>query len=181
MQIGNAAIDDEALFRGRYDYFGSHALISPETSEIIRNNCSYLVQSGQRNSSQECISALEKTIFDTRGINIYNIYVPVCPSVDLTSKPEKASVTKFDPCKDYVNGYLNRAQVQEAMHANVTKLDHEWTHCSRLTRWNDKATSTLSLLQEFMDNGLRVLIYSGDVDGVVPVTSTQYAVEEIEP
>ncbi|WCJ44105.1 serine carboxypeptidase-like 40 [Euphorbia peplus] len=177
--IGNAVIDWETIHLGIYDYYGSHALISPQTSERIRNNCSFPTQLGQRNSSKECNLALEQAILDTKVINTYNIYTPLCPYVDLTSKPENASVTNFDPCRDYVFEYLNRAQVQEAMHANVTKLDHNWKPCSRLISWNDRSISSLSLLQEFMDKGLRVLVYSGDVDGVVPVTSTQYALKKL--
>ena len=40
----------------------------------------------------------------------------------------------FDPCSDYyVNAYLNDPDVQKALHANVTRLDHPWNAC-RYTR-----------------------------------------------
>jgi hypothetical protein len=36
----------------------------------------------------------------------------------------------FDPCSDYyVNAYLNDPDVQRALHANVTRLDHPWSAC----------------------------------------------------
>ena len=36
----------------------------------------------------------------------------------------------FDPCSDYyVNAYLNDPDVQKALHANVTRLDHPWSAC----------------------------------------------------
>ncbi|WCJ18580.1 serine carboxypeptidase-like 40 [Euphorbia peplus] len=178
--IGNAAIDDESDNLGMYDYFGNHALISPETNEQIQKECNFTPE-GQKNLSRECTEARNKADNDVANIDIYNIYYPLCRTSKLTRKPKKASLVNFDPCSDYyVHAYLNRAQVQEAMHANVTKLDHDWQPCSDVIRsWNYNSISSLSLLRDFMDNGLRVLVYSGDIDGRVPVTSTQYALKKL--
>lgn len=39
-------------------------------------------------------------------------------------------IKKMDPCSDYyVYAYLNRPNVQKALHANVTKLDYDWQPC----------------------------------------------------
>lgn len=67
----------------------------------------------------------------------------------------------FDPCSDYyVSAYLNRPDVQEAMHANVTKLGHEWQPCSDvITKWNDSPVTIIPLLREFMKNGIRLWIF----------------------
>lgn len=36
----------------------------------------------------------------------------------------------YDPCaSDYTELYLNRPEVQKALHANVTKIPYPWTHC----------------------------------------------------
>ena len=36
----------------------------------------------------------------------------------------------YDPCvAEYTTEYLNRPDVQEALHANVTKISYPWTHC----------------------------------------------------
>ena len=36
----------------------------------------------------------------------------------------------MDPCSDsYVYAYLNNPEVQKALHANVTKLSHDWQPC----------------------------------------------------
>ncbi|KAJ8619033.1 hypothetical protein MRB53_015219 [Persea americana] len=64
-----------------------------------------------------------------------------------TPSPNPYSDVGFDPCSDnYIHSYLNLPQVQKALHANVTGLPYPWTNCS------------------------------GDVDGVVPVTSTRYSI-----
>lgn len=43
-------------------------------------------------------------------------------------------VDNFDPCSDYyVDAYLNDPDVQRALHANVTRLDHPWSACRYCT------------------------------------------------
>ncbi|KAJ7012912.1 hypothetical protein NC653_002828 [Populus alba x Populus x berolinensis] len=86
----------------------------------------------------------------------------------------------FDPCSDYyVYAYLNRPDVQEAMHANVTKLTYDWEPRGDFN-WVDSASTILPLLKELMENGLRVWLFSGDTDGRVPFTSTQYAINKMK-
>ena len=39
-------------------------------------------------------------------------------------------VSHMDPCSDYyVYAYLNRPDVQKALHANVTKMSYDWEPC----------------------------------------------------
>jgi hypothetical protein len=36
----------------------------------------------------------------------------------------------YDPCTaEYAEVYFNRPDVQAALHANVTKIGYNWTHC----------------------------------------------------
>ncbi|KAK3422974.1 hypothetical protein EUGRSUZ_G03332 [Eucalyptus grandis] len=95
--------------------------------------------------------------------------------------PNVTQIMELDPCGEYyVHAYLNREDVQEALHANVTKLDHDWEECSEVIHpWGDSPPTVLPLLQEFMSNGLRVWVYSGDTDGRLPVTSTQRSLSKM--
>jgi len=71
-------------------------------------------------------------------------------------------IKNFDPCsEEYLHAYLNRKDVQEALHANVTKLDHDWEACGDgvIEKWGDSPKTIVPLLQEFMANGLRVWVY----------------------
>ncbi|KAE9588762.1 putative carboxypeptidase D [Lupinus albus] len=57
----------------------------------------------------------------------------------------------------YIQAYLNRANVQEALHANVTKLKYDWEPCSDIiSNWGDSPSTITPLLHEFLNNGLRV-------------------------
>ncbi|XP_002517751.2 serine carboxypeptidase-like 40 [Ricinus communis] len=178
--IGNAVINDETDSIGMYDYFATHALTSPENVQNIKQHCNFSPQF-KNNQSSECLAATRKSDRDTVNIDIYNIYAPLCHNSNLAAKPKRASLTEFDPCSDYYSfAYFNRADVQEAMHANVTKLNHVWDLCSVvLGDWKDSPSTILPLLQEFMSSGLRVWVYSGDTDGRVPVTSTQYSINKM--
>lgn len=82
-------------------------------------------------------------------------------TVSLTVFYENVQITNFDPCSDYyVHAYLNRPDVQRALHANVTKLDHDWEPCSAvLSKWQDSPSTIIPLLREFMENGIRLWIF----------------------
>ncbi|KAL9994014.1 putative carboxypeptidase D [Helianthus debilis subsp. tardiflorus] len=143
--IGNAVINDETDNIGMYDYFHTHAIISDETSNQIHKFCDF--SPNVTEPTDECKKAIEdaERIFKT-DIDFYNIYAPLCWNNNLTSRPKRMSDIS-DPCSEiYTHAYLNREDVQEAMHANVTKLDHDWQPCS------------------------------GDIDARVPVTSTKYSI-----
>ena len=55
---------------------------------------------------------------------------------------------------------MNRPEVQEALHANVTRLTHDWEPCSNvIQKWVDSPSTIIPHLQELMANGLRVWIF----------------------
>ncbi|XP_028112472.1 serine carboxypeptidase-like 40 isoform X1 [Camellia sinensis] len=157
--IGNAVINDETDTKGLVDYFASHALISDQTSYEIQKYCDF--SPNATTQSNECDTAITEAVKDIANIDIYNIYAPLCTSFNVTPFPKKASVLNFDPCSDhYVYAYLNRADVQEALHANVTKLSYDWEPCSLvIRRWEDSPSTIIPLLQELMANGLRVWVF----------------------
>ncbi|XP_052192670.1 serine carboxypeptidase-like 40 isoform X2 [Diospyros lotus] len=177
--IGNAVINDETDTRGMYDYFATHALISDETAHEIQKHCDFSPHATTQ--SDECNAAAKQAQENVGVIDIYNIYAPLCHSANLTAKPKRTPGLSIDPCSDfYVYSYLNRPEVQEALHANVTKLSYDWEPCSDVIRnWEDSPSTIIPLLQEFMENGLRVWVFSGDTDGRVPVTSTKYSINKM--
>ncbi|EFJ37631.1 hypothetical protein SELMODRAFT_402086 [Selaginella moellendorffii] len=90
---------------------------------------------------------------------------------------------RYDPCgDDYVEAYFNKQDVQQALHANVTGIPYNWTGCSETinTNWQDSDETMLPIYRKLMKAGLRIWVYSVDVDLVVPVTSSGYSVEELK-
>ncbi|XP_030518776.1 serine carboxypeptidase-like 40 [Rhodamnia argentea] len=180
IMIGNAVINDETDNRGMYEYLATHALISDETWNAIQKYCDFSPKVTDEVS--QCNSATSDADSNVSRIDIYHIYAPLCFSSNLTSHPKKANIMNFDPCSEkYVHAYMNREDVQEALHANLTKLDHDWEPCSDdvIEHWGDSPFTIIPLLQEFMSNGLRVWVFSGDMDGIVPVTSTQRSLSKM--
>ncbi|WVZ66920.1 hypothetical protein U9M48_016075 [Paspalum notatum var. saurae] len=179
IMIGNAVINDATDTKGMYDFFWTHALISDEAADGIRRYCNFTDGASENDKCDEAASEADEALQD---IDIYNIYAPNCQSAGLVSPPVTPSIDNFDPCTDYyVDAYLNDPDVQKALHANVTRLDHPWSACSDvLTRWTDSAATVLPILTELLNNNIRVWVYSGDIDGRVPVTSSRYSVNQLQ-
>jgi serine carboxypeptidase-like clade 2 len=81
------------------------------------------------------------------------------------------------PCEDqYVQTWLNRADVQAALHVIPGSTQSGWTDCVNDTRWNyDYSGFYLSQLPTYtraMNAGLQIVTYSGTADTVVPYLGT---------
>ncbi|CAJ1934237.1 unnamed protein product [Sphenostylis stenocarpa] len=173
--IGNAVINDVTDSEGLYDYLASHAIIS-DRAAYVNKACDF----SSKIQKSECDAAAEEVGNNIAYIDLYNIYAPLCKSTKLTPLPKPYSVVT-DPCSEsYVYAYMNRKDVQEALHANVTHLKFDWEPCSDVVKWVQSASTVLPLLHEFLNNSLRVWIFSGDIDGRVPITSTKYSVKKME-
>lgn len=149
MQIGNSLLDDETDQRGMIDYAWDHAVISDQVYHDIKTTCNFT----EDPVSSECSIKLNEYFAVYRIIDMYSLYSPTCVSNSssreqrtaiggvspgLFSKlasldeqvPQHAKRAGYDPCSsDYTETYLNRPEVQRALHANVTGIPYPWTHC----------------------------------------------------
>jgi serine carboxypeptidase-like clade 2 len=79
----------------------------------------------------------------------------------------------MDPCVDnHMTEYLNIPAVQTAIHANPTV----WSDCNNPVQYSrtDLLTSMIPVYQWLLTNSnIRMLVYSGDIDGIVPTTGTK--------
>jgi serine carboxypeptidase-like clade 2 len=97
-------------------------LNSDQTHEIIEKYCDFTTE----NVSAICINATTKAIIEKGRIDFYNIYAPLCHDSSLKNNSTGYVTKDFDPCSDfYGNAYLNRPEVQKALHAKPTN----WSHC----------------------------------------------------
>ncbi|KAL3651656.1 hypothetical protein CASFOL_004658 [Castilleja foliolosa] len=175
--IGNAMINDETDNIGQWRYLASHALI---TDDLANQAIKYCVIRSTFNSDK-CDKAYDEYLEELGNINIY---APICLSNHTDTTPKITSIFNPDPCSEkYVHVYMNRADVQKALHANVTNdIPYDWEPCSDVffQNWTDSPNTVLPLLKVLMNHGLRVWVFSGDIDSRVPVTSTQLSIKEMK-
>ncbi|XP_004230807.1 serine carboxypeptidase-like 26 [Solanum lycopersicum] len=175
IMIGNGIMNDVTDEKGQLDYLWSHALISDETHLGIQQHCKT-----QTDETKICEQFQSTAQTEFGNIDPYNIYGPICPLDDDDSSSSSSSSRRrifkkngYDPCEQhYVRHYLNLPQVQKSLHAN---LPNRWESCSDLT-WKDSPSSMFPIYNRLISSGLRILLFSGDVDAVVSVTSTRYSI-----
>ncbi|KAI8548712.1 hypothetical protein RHMOL_Rhmol07G0295300 [Rhododendron molle] len=167
--IGNAYVDDTTTLQGTYDYYWTHALNSDETHAGITKYCDFV----NGNLTSQCSEYLFQGDEELGDIDIYDIYAPLCNS-SAPKTPSPGSVNNFDPCSDnYVRSYLNLPEVQKALHA----INTTWSRCSNVIgQWADSPSTVLPTIKHLIASGIRLWVYSGDVDGRIPVTSSRYAI-----
>ncbi|PWA96790.1 peptidase S10, serine carboxypeptidase, Alpha/Beta hydrolase fold protein [Artemisia annua] len=171
IMIGNGLLDDVSDTRGAIDFAWSHALASDETRDEFLQGCA----SGSRYEDEACSKAYASLLNGIGDINFFNIYSPSC-------EPAFMNVTG-GPCDIlYVVSYLNQPEVQVAMNANTTRLPYPWAPCSGQfsQQWKDSPSSVIPIYKRMIDHGLRILLYSGDVDACVPFTSSKYAIAAMD-
>ncbi|XP_052194316.1 serine carboxypeptidase II-2-like [Diospyros lotus] len=172
IMIGNGIMNRETDDRGFFDYLWTHALISDETHQRLLEYC-------MNSQIKKCDYLLDGASKEIGGIDHYNIYAPLCLNASLSSRNPRGS-GGYDPCEtDYVHSYLNLPQVQKALHAYRTNLPYPWQLCSAIIVWNDSPSTMFPIYRRLIASGLQILLYSGDVDAVVPVSSTRYSIDAL--
>ncbi|KAG6482431.1 hypothetical protein ZIOFF_059062 [Zingiber officinale] len=157
--IGNAVINKETDSKGTFDYFWTHALIADETIHTIHKFCNFSPDASP--TAPKCDRAVDEANLAVYELDVYNIYAPLCFSSGVTPTPKSPSIENFDPCtSNYVDAYLNNLEVQNALHANVTKLNYTWSGCSQvIPSWSDQPSTMLPIIHELLSNGIRILKY----------------------
>ncbi|CAN8254711.1 unnamed protein product [Cochlearia groenlandica] len=173
--VGNPGLHSKTDWIGADEYLVTHALISQEIMDNMKRICKAATISKTQEDLDRCFHEKKYVKKTTKHLNLYNIYADVCLNETLTDKPKKnPTVLSADPCsKPYLLSYLNRANVQEAIH--VAKLPHKWIQCNGNVQhlWGLSSEDDIRpVINEIREAGIRVWIYSGDTDAMVPVTST---------
>ncbi|CAM0873458.1 unnamed protein product [Alopecurus aequalis] len=175
--ISNADLQYNLTLRATFDYFWMHAMISGKTYRTIQANCGF-----NDTYTNDCDNAMNLAIKEKGDVDDYNIYAPQCH--DASSPPRSSDSVVFgDPCTNhYVSSYLNRPEVQRALHANTTGLSYPWMDCSPFVfdNWKDSPETMLPSIKKLISSGTWVWLYSGDMDAVCSVTSTQYALDILD-
>lgn len=190
--VGNPVIDNYYDSWGYVDFLYHHAMISDELYYQIKVVCNFTKENSTY--SDPCIQLL---FYDTEAeygrIDPYSVYAPACTSnTTFARNPRKRLFNpllghlrrqEYDPCTyDYSLVYFNRPDVQKAMHANTTGIPYPWVGCSDplYLNWQDSAKTVLPIYQELLEAGLRLWVFSGDADSVVPTTGSRYALASLK-
>ncbi|KAJ3695438.1 hypothetical protein LUZ60_000815 [Juncus effusus] len=186
--VGNGVTDNYYDNLGTVSYWWTHAMISDKTYRSIITSCNFT----STNTSKHCDRAVNYAMNHEFGdIDQYSIYTPSCAKSNSSGSDSKAVIRLkgslirrrsygYDPCtENYAERYYNRIDVQKAMHANITGIPYKWTACSDvlIKEWLDTDLSMLPTYKELIKSGLiRIWVFSGDTDSVVPVTATRFSI-----
>ncbi|XP_025828780.1 P-(S)-hydroxymandelonitrile lyase-like [Panicum hallii] len=178
--VGNGLINDHTDMTGMFEYWWHHGLISDETLESGLKVCS---ETSFIHPSRECLEIWAGALEEQGNIDVYSIYTPPCDkgsAFELRLKRSRRRawmLPAYDPCVDFhATKYMNLPEVQKAMHANVTgSIEYPWSLCSDpvYDNWPETPHSMLPIYKELIAAGLKVWVFSGDTDTVVPLTSTR--------
>ncbi|CAL4939705.1 unnamed protein product [Urochloa decumbens] len=175
--IGNADLDDNLTLRASFDYYWMHAMISRKSYTAIKDKCGF-----NGTYTKDCENAMKLATQEKGNVDDYDIYAPTCHDASNPSKSSD-SLAFGDPCTNhYVSSYLNRPEVQKALHANITGLDYPWMDCSSQHvfdnwNWKDSPETMLPSIKKLISSGIRIWLYSGDMDAVCSFISTQYVLD----
>lgn len=168
-------------------------MISDKSFRTILSLCNFT----QAKNSPACDRALDYAVNNELGnIDRYNIYTPICSDSSKTRDPfpfpppslwfknslHRRIFRGYDPCtENYARKYYNRKDVQKALHANSTAIPYKWSPCSRvlIRNWKDSQLSMLPTYKQLIAAGLRIWVFSGDTDSVVPVTATRFSLHRL--
>lgn len=187
--VGNAVTDNYYDGIGTVTYWWSHSMISDKTYKSILKNCNFKTDK----TSEKCDEAVDYAMNHEFGdIDQYSIYTPTCgaaskkrPNISGALKNSLIGVrfSGYDPCTErYAENYYNRPDVQKALHANTTAIPYKWTACSDvlIRHWKDSDNSILPIYKKLIAaGGLRIWVFSGDTDSVVPVTATRFSLSHL--
>ncbi|KAL3581436.1 hypothetical protein D5086_015768 [Populus alba] len=182
--VGNAVTDDYHDFVGTFEYWWTHGLISDSTYQTLRVTCDF---ESSTHPSVECIKALMLAELEQGNIDPYSIFTQPCNNTAALRHNLRGHYPwmsrAYDPCTErYSKVYFNHPEVQKALHANVTGIPYPWKTCSDIVGdyWADSPLSMLPIYKELITAGLRIWVYSGDADAILPLTATRYSINALQ-
>ncbi|KAG5629603.1 hypothetical protein H5410_001320 [Solanum commersonii] len=191
--LGNPLLDIDISVKAA-EYLWAHGVISDELLDMHKTICNetkfMMEYTHNETISNECAKVMElKTEEMGKDIVKYDILLPKCVSSDAAGQLKALgnlaivhdkfdkNVGKFaDPClNEWINLYLNKPEVQKALHANTTNLPYSWEVCSGPLQYKmeDVAIDIIPLLSNILKQHIPILLFSGDQDSILPLTQTR--------
>ncbi|KAK1427013.1 hypothetical protein QVD17_15695 [Tagetes erecta] len=184
--IGNPLLDFNTDFNSRGEYLWSHGLISDATYDMFNTICNYSTvrrQATARSLTPTCSRVANQASKEIgRFVNAYDVTLDVCLSNAFSQsqvlEQNQDEETKIDVCvEDEMIVYLNRKDVQTTLNARLVGVN-DWTPCSEILSYDmdNLEVPMTPVLVSLLKSGIRILVYSGDQDSVLPLTGTRVVV-----
>ncbi|KAI3671461.1 hypothetical protein L1987_87199 [Smallanthus sonchifolius] len=186
--LGNPVLEYATDLNSRAEFFWSHGLISDSTYKLFTSACNYsrYVSEYYRDSvSPICSKVYSEVSRETsRFVDKYDVTLDVCiPSVLSQSKiiaPQQVT-ERVDVCvEDETVNYLNRRDVHRALHARLVGV-RKWDVCSNILDYEllNIEIPTINIVGSLIKEEIRVLVYSGDQDSVIPLMGSRALVNRL--
>ncbi|KHN13827.1 Serine carboxypeptidase-like 45 [Glycine soja] len=186
--LGNPVLEFATDFNSRAEFFWSHGLISDTTYKMFTSVCNYSTYVREYYNgavSPTCSSVMSQVSTETsRFVEKYDVTLDVCLSSVFSQtkvlNPQQVTET-IDVCvEDETVNYLNRKDVQSALHAHLVGVQR-WSACSNVLDYElrDLETPTITVVGKLVKEGIPVLVYSGDQDSVIPLTGSRTLVHKL--
>ncbi|KAI3525873.1 hypothetical protein L1887_05002 [Cichorium endivia] len=187
--IGNPLLELETDFNSKGEYLWSHGLISDDTYDLLNKVCNYstiMRQENYNSTTDKCSQIANQASREVgKFVNAYDITLDICLSNVFAQSqvldPTQGNETKIDVCvEDETIEYLNRKDVQTALHARLVDVD-KWAPCTEMIKYDlyGLEVPMSPLLAFLLKSGIRVFIYSGDQDSVLPLTGTRVVINRL--
>lgn len=156
------------------DFSYSHALYSTEQRREYENSCL------NADDEVKCKNAKDSIYDSIKGIFIYDIYRNCYPPTKAFDKEMNGNKLDYllplvEPCSGSkgefnLTSYFNKPDVKKAFHVD----DIEFKNCNNdiLRKYTYSDIGSFFLYPKLINRNLRIMIFSGDSDLVVPYTGT---------
>ncbi|KAK6160470.1 hypothetical protein DH2020_003851 [Rehmannia glutinosa] len=186
--LGNPVLEFATDLNSRAEFFWSHGLISDTTYTMFTSACNYsrYVSEYYRGSlSPICSKVMSLVTTETsKFVDKYDVTLDVCISSVLSQSkllnPQQVT-ENIDVCvEDETLNYLNRKDVQKALHARLVGVNR-WLACSNILDYEllDLEIPTINVVGRIIEAGIPVLVYSGDQDSVIPLIGSRKLVHKL--
>ncbi|KAH7683313.1 Peptidase S10 serine carboxypeptidase protein [Dioscorea alata] len=186
--LGNPVLEFSTDFNSRAEFFWSHGLISDSTYSMFTSKCNYsryVSEYYRGDLSPVCARVMNQVTRETsRFVDKYDVTLDVCISSVLSQSlvlSPHGVTERIDVCvEDEMVNYLNRKDVQEALHAQLNGVP-KWTVCSSVLEYEllNLEIPTITVVGSLIKSGVPVLVYSGDQDSVIPLTGSRTLVHNL--
>ena len=160
----------------------THNLVPPSTWEGMVAHCDFGMDMGVDGNgcpvyqSQQCQTFTQQWLNQSgtasNALSLYDYYADAC--IAGTTDGAGPSIQTDNCIEDHTTSYLNDKAVRAALHVDARAAP--WSSCSDALNnhyaCNDTLVSVVPLYLDLLRNGHRVLIYSGDTDGIVPTLAS---------